>query len=77
MADLQCFSRSVLLCDLMRKRDVFLMQVFRGPQTDVESAGSSGVQVPVEVRVSNCYAGAPGCQSAKDDLGAPHIHRLE
>lgn len=59
------------------KRDVFSLQVFGGSEADVESAGSCGVQVPVEVRVSGCYAGALGCQSATDDLGASHIHCLE
>jgi len=53
------------------------MQVFRGPETDVESAGPCGVQVPVEVFVSSCYAGTLGCQSAKDGPDYPYIHRLE
>lgn len=61
----------------VHKHDVYSMQVFGGPEADVGSAGSCGVQVHVEVRVSGCYAGALGCQSAKDVLGASHIHRLE
>ncbi len=55
----------------VHKHDVFSMQVFGGPEADVRSAGSCGVQVPVEVRVSGCYAGALGCQSAKMILERP------